>query len=322
MGEVTGGPGFVTERGSFRAAHVADQNVERQAFVLDQVAGRPAVRALKAWALEQLAPAAGETAVDVGSGMGEDVLAFATYGARAIGVEPSPGLRAEAARRTGRAEAGRRAAGAEAAQCAAGAEATLRAAGAGAALRGAGAEEVRRAPASGAPEGVEFVDGRAERLPFEDASVDVVRCERVLQHVDEPGDAVREIARVLRPGGRVALIDTDWGTSIIHPADPDVLQRIVDYFRGETANPYSGRRLRGLLVDAGLEITGETAATWIEPQDGATTGFVGMMHTTAARAGVITDAEAAAFTKTLGDAAERGVFHMSLTMYAVSARKP
>ncbi|MGZ0152758.1 methyltransferase domain-containing protein [Kribbella sp. WER1] len=253
---------------------MADQNVERQAFVLDQMAARPAVRELKAWALGQLAPAAGKTAVDVGSGTGEDVLAFAACGARAIGVEPSPGLRAEAARRA----------------------------------------EV--------DEGVEFVEGRAESLPFGDASVDVVRCERVLQHVDEPAVAVREMARVLRPGGRAVLIDTDWGTAIIDPADPDVLRRMVDYFRNETANPYSGRRLRGLLVDAGLEITGETAATWIEPQAGASTGFVGMMHTTAARAGVITDDEAAVFAGTLRDAAERGAFHMSLTMYAVSARKP
>lgn len=298
MTESTGGPGFVTERGSFRAAHVADQNVERQAFVLDQMAGRPAVRTLKAWALEQLRPAPGEIAVDVGSGTGEDVLAFATYGARAIGVEPSPGLRAEAARRAvSAAETVGRAAAAEYVE--------------------GGAEAVRGVGAA-----VEYVEGQAEALPFEDASVDVLRCERVLQHVDDPAAAVTEMARVLRPGGRIVLIDTDWGTAIIHPADPDVLQRMVGYFRGETANPFSGRRLRELLVGTGLEITGETAATWIEPQEGATTGFVGMMHTTAARAGVITDAEAEAFTETLRDAAERGAFHMSLTMYAVSARKP
>lgn len=97
--EVPGGTGFVTERGSFKAAHVAEQNIERQAFILDQMAARPAVRTLKSWALDQLAPKAGETAVDVGSGTGEDVVALHESGARAIGVEPSPGLRAEAVRR-------------------------------------------------------------------------------------------------------------------------------------------------------------------------------------------------------------------------------
>lgn len=271
--EVPGGAGFVTERGSFRAAHVADQNIDRQAFVLDQMAGRPAVRTLKAWALDQLAPTAGETAVDVGSGTGEDVVALHELGARAIGVEPSPGLRAEAVRRA------------------------------------AGAD-------------VEYVDGHAEALPFEDESVDVLRSERVLQHVDDPAAVVKEMARVLRPGGRIVLIDTDWGTAIIHPADPDVLQRMVGYFLRESANPYSGRQLRGLLAEAGLEITGETAATWLEPQEGARQGFVGMMHLTSLQAGVITAEEAEAFAQTLGEAADRGAFHMSLTMYAVSAIKP
>ena len=271
--EAPGGAGFVTERGSFRAAHVADQNIDRQAFVLDQMAGRPAVRTLKAWALDQLAPTAGETAVDVGSGTGEDVVALHELGARAVGVEPSPGLRAEAVRRA------------------------------------AGAD-------------VEYVDGHAEALPFEDESVDVLRSERVLQHVDDPAAVVKEMARVLRPGGRIVLIDTDWGTAIIHPADPDVLQRMVGYFLRESANPYSGRQLRGLLAEAGLEITGETAATWLEPQEGARQGFVGMMHLTSLQAGVITAEEAEAFAQTLGEAADRGAFHMSLTMYAVSAIKP
>jgi len=198
-------PAIDARRGNFRLKHVAEQNIERQAFILDQMAAQPAVRTLKAWALAELAPVAGETAVDVGSGTGEDVVAFAERvrpDGRAVGVEPSPGLRDEALRR-----------------------------------------------AAGAP--VEYVDGRAEGLPFDDESVDVLRCERVLQHVDNPAAAVREMARVLRPGGRIALIDTDWATAILHPADPDVLRRMVDYFLSESANPFSGRQLRGLLAVEG-----------------------------------------------------------------------
>jgi SAM-dependent methyltransferase len=192
---------------------------------------------------------------------------------RAVGVEPSPGLREESVRRA------------------------------------AGAR-------------VEYVDGHAAGLPFDDESVDVLRCERVLQHLDHPAVAVREMTRVLRPGGRIVLIDSDWGTAIIHPADPDVLRRMFDHFLSGSANPFSGRQLRGLLADAGLEITGETAATTIEPQEGARQGFVTMMQLTSAQAGVITPAEADAFAKRLAEAADRGAFHQSLTMYAVSAVKP
>jgi SAM-dependent methyltransferase len=270
----TDGPDLLHDgqRGSFKLADAEAQDAGRLAFILDQMAARPAVQTLKTWAIEQLAPSPGETAVDVGSGTGEDVVTFAKLAGRAVGVEPSAGLRAEA---------------------------------------------VRRAEGSGA----EFVDGDAAALPFEDESVDVLRCERVLQHVAGPADVVKEMARVLRPGGRIALIDTDWATAIIHPADPGVLHRMVDYFLGQSANPYSGRRLRGLLAGAGLEITGETASTWIESQEGARQGFVAMMHLNALQGGVITPTEAEAFARGLHDAADRGAFHMSLTMYAVSAVK-
>lgn len=270
--------GIDLSRGSFKLADAETQDTAKLAMILDLMAQRPAVQTLKAWALNQLAPAAGETAVDVGSGTGEDVVRFAKLvgpAGRAIGVEPSAGLRAEAVRRAAEAN-------------------------------------------------TEFVEGDANALPFEAESVDVLRSERVLQHLADPAGAVREMARVLRPGGRIALIDTDWSTAIIHPADPAVLQRMVDYFLAGSANPYSGRRLRGLLAGAGagLEITGETAATWIEPQEGARQGFVSMMHLTSLEAGVITRAEAEAFAQGIADAADRGEFHLSLTMYAVSAVKP
>ncbi len=292
--------GIDVQRGSFKLADAETQDTAKLAMILDLMAQRPAVQALKAWALDRLAPAAGETAVDLGSGTGEDVVGLAQLvgpAGRAIGVEPSPGLRAEAVRRA--AETGEH-------------------------DTGAGAD--RRPGLDGRPGvdgrfGVEFVDGYAGALPFEDESVDVLRSERVLQHVADPAVAVRDMTRVLRPGGRIVLIDTDWSTAIIHPADPAVLQRMVDHFVADSANPYSGRRLRGLLAEAGLEITGETAATWIEAQEGARRGFATMMHLNALNAGIITRAEAEAFAQGIADAADRGAFHLSLTMYAVSARK-
>ncbi len=42
------------------------------------------------------------------------------------------------------------------------------------------------------------------RLPFEDASFDLVYCKQVLEHVEQPHELLREVARVLRPGGSFA----------------------------------------------------------------------------------------------------------------------
>lgn len=50
----------------------------------------------------------------------------------------------------------------------------------------------------------EFVTFDGRRLPFEDASFDLVYCKQVLEHVEHPHELLREVARVLRPGGSFA----------------------------------------------------------------------------------------------------------------------
>jgi SAM-dependent methyltransferase len=50
----------------------------------------------------------------------------------------------------------------------------------------------------------EFVTFDGRSLPFEDASFDLVYCKQVLEHVEQPHELLREVARVLRPGGSFA----------------------------------------------------------------------------------------------------------------------
>ena len=65
-----------------------------------------------------------------------------------------------------------------------------------------------------APANATFVEGDAEKLPFESGEFDVVACRRTLHHVRRPELAVAEIARVTAPGGRVVVNDQ------IAPSDP------------------------------------------------------------------------------------------------------
>jgi len=64
--------------------------------------------------------------------------------------------------------------------------------------------------------------GSLEAIPVDDASFDVVLCLQVLEHVPDPGAAVRELRRVVRPGGRVLL--STHGVYPFHP-NPDDLWR-------------------------------------------------------------------------------------------------
>lgn len=54
---------------------------------------------------------------------------------------------------------------------------------------------------------VRFQEGDAESLTFPDASFDIVTCGSAFHHLVDPGRVLAEMARVVRPGGRVALID-------------------------------------------------------------------------------------------------------------------
>lgn len=64
------------------------------------------------------------------------------------------------------------------------------------------------------------LEGTAERLPIPDGSYDLVLCLQVLEHVDEPAQAVRELRRVVAPGGRV--LASTHGVFVYHPAPVDL----------------------------------------------------------------------------------------------------
>jgi SAM-dependent methyltransferase len=63
------------------------------------------------------------------------------------------------------------------------------------------------------------VHGSIEAIPVEDASFDVVLCLQVLEHVPDPPAAVRELRRVVRPGGRV--LASTHGVAPFHPSPDD-----------------------------------------------------------------------------------------------------
>lgn len=168
--------------------------------------------------------------------------------------------------------------------------------------------------------GATFVDAEATHLPFEDGTVDVVRCERVFQHLTDPAGAVREFARVLRPGGRVVVIDSDWGTAVQTPGDPALVRRLWDFRDGQSPNPYAGRHLPGQFARAGLAVDPDIAATAVIPPPGALLVLVQKSLEDAVAAGVVTRAETDQLVAEIRAAQEAGEAFMAVTMFAVLGR--
>lgn len=111
---------------------------------------------------------------------------------------------------------------------------------------------IAAARARGVPKPAAFYTASAAQLPFEDASFDAARAERVLQHVADPSAALRELRRVVRPGGSLLLIDQDWDSLSVAGADRDVTRRILHAFADALANGTAGRDARARLRAAGF----------------------------------------------------------------------
>jgi ubiquinone/menaquinone biosynthesis C-methylase UbiE len=112
---------------------------------------------------------------------------------------------------------------------------------------------------------VTFEVGDVYALGVDDDSFDVVHAHQVLQHLTDPVAALREMARVCRPGGVIAVRDVDYGAFVTFPAD-DGLDRWLDLYhrvaRRNGAEPDAGRRLLSWAHAAGLRDTMTSASTY------------------------------------------------------------
>ncbi|MFH7324289.1 methyltransferase domain-containing protein [Aeromicrobium sp. JJY06] len=179
------------------------------------------------------------------------------------------------------------------------------------------AEARRRGEASRNP--ARFVQGSAEALPLDDASVDLVRSERVLQHLVDPAVAVGEMARVLRPGGRIGLIDTDWRTLATWPGDPHLTAAWHEDWGGVTS-PEAGAQLLDLVLRHGFvdaRVTTEVLMLRPRQLDLPPVSFV--VEAAARRAAAA--GEEADWRRQLEESAARGSFVFAVTLYAVVATR-
>jgi ubiquinone/menaquinone biosynthesis C-methylase UbiE len=129
-----------------------------------------------------------------------------------------------------------------------------------------------------------FEVGNIYHLPFADASFDAVFTSAVMGNLWEPGLALHEIRRVLKPGGVVALKEFDHGGDIAYPPEPAMAQYEELYRRLRRENghdPEGGRKIGARLFDAGFRDVRMSASyeslSGPETLRGAAQVFIGLL---------------------------------------------
>jgi arsenite methyltransferase len=105
---------------------------------------------------------------------------------------------------------------------------------------------------------VEWVEGDALALPFADETFDAAVAIQVYEYIPDMPAALAEARRVLKPGGRLLILDTDWDSIVWHSNDRYRMQRVLERWNDHLADPYLPRRLPGLLRAAGFDLSDAT----------------------------------------------------------------
>jgi ubiquinone/menaquinone biosynthesis C-methylase UbiE len=100
---------------------------------------------------------------------------------------------------------------------------------------------------------VEFRVADAGSIPYPDKFFDVARSERLFLYLPDRLAALKEMVRVVKPGGRVYLADTDIDSVATYSQNPGLARKMTSLVAASMPNPNSGRELPSLVRKAGLK---------------------------------------------------------------------
>jgi ubiquinone/menaquinone biosynthesis C-methylase UbiE len=168
-----------------------------------------------------------------------------------------------------------------------------------------------------------FVVSEAHHLCFSSNRFDASRADRVLQHLADPRAAFEEMVRVTKAGGKVQIIDRDWGMVAVDADDQAVTRKILDHICTKIRNGWIGRRVPVLFQDAGLrEVRVEAIPITVRDFRVADTLLdLTLVAGHAADEGIVSSDEKRCWLLELQERSEAGRFFAAWVMFIVTGKK-
>ncbi len=168
-----------------------------------------------------------------------------------------------------------------------------------------------------------------QKLPFAEASFDVVFSTNVLECIPDKQGLLSELHRLLRPGGQVVLSHFDWDTQVINGANKQLIRQLVHTYADwqqpwmRACDPWMGRRLCSVLNASGLFEGKIHTYTLTNTQFSSDTyGYARIMDFKAlARRGMVSAQDVESVLIEMRELADRGEYFYSINMYSYVGTK-
>ena len=171
----------------------------------------------------------------------------------------------------------------------------------------------------------EYRQADATNLPYPDDSFDVAVSTQVYEYVADIPAALAELYRVMRPGGRVAVLDTDYGSLVIHTKDSVRMQRVLSAWDKHFVHAGLPRILSGELRKSGFVIRQRDVIPMFNPEYHGNSygkGVLSLMASFAVGRKAVSQDEAEAWLAEFTELGKQGDFFFSLNRYLFVADKP
>ena len=169
---------------------------------------------------------------------------------------------------------------------------------------------------------VHLCQGSVEDLPYGDAAFDALSCAQTLLYVERLDAALAGFHRVLQPGGRLALIETDWSGAIMANDHQEVTARIFEGWAAGLAQPNLPKRLGPMLRAHGFGAPRVEAIPVLNPywcEDSFSAGMYRGMVELARKRAFVSDDEAGAWLASIDRLIEEDGYFFCVNRFLFTA---